>query len=311
MALEPLPWQDFLTRRILLVTGKGGVGRTTLTAAMARAAAQAGRRVLIAEIGDPDGDYSPLARLFKRDALPPEPVELERGVRGCLLWSRSGHSLFLEQVLPIQALVSAAMKSKALNKLLDAAPSFNEMGVFNHFLHLAQLKRRDGSPEYDLILIDMPATGHTLALTGLPNVLLKLMPTGPIAELLRQGQRLLYDPKISAATIVTLPEVLPVTESLELIDGLRETGMHVGTVLVNKMVQDPFSPEERRWLDEALAGRAVFGQNRFLAMAQVERSLQRLQRSAGAPIVAVPELTQTGDDLVAALAATLDPRRAA
>jgi len=299
------PWQDHLTKRVLLVTGKGGVGRTTLTAALARAAAQAGRRVLIAEIGEPDGDYSPLARLFGRETLPPQVIHLEPGVKGCLLYSRVGHALFLERVLPITTLVRAAMRSKALNKLLDAAPSFNEMGVFNHLLSLIKETRKDGEPEHQLIIVDMPATGHTLALTALPDVLLRLMPTGPISELLREGQKYLYDPEFSAATIVTLPETLPVTECLELVDGLRKTRVKVGTILVNKVVADPFDEQERAFLDTHIAGHPFFGKTRFLTMAQIEKSIDRLQRHAGAPVVAVPEFPQTGDELVSAIAETL------
>lgn len=299
------PWQDFLTKRVLLVTGKGGVGRTTITAALARAAAQAGRRVLIAEIGEPDGDYSPLARLFGREMLPPQVVHLEPNVKGCLLFSRVGHTIFLETVLPISTLVRAAMRSKALNKLLDAAPSFNEMGVFNHLLSLIKETRRDGRPEHELIIVDMPATGHTLALTALPDVLLRLMPTGPIAELLKEGQRYLYDAEFSAATIVTLPETLPVTECLELVDGLRKTRVHVGTILVNKVVADPFDDDERAFLNAQIEGQPFFGKTRFLTMAQIERSIERLQRYAGAPVMALPEFPHTGDELVSALAKTL------
>lgn len=287
-----------LNRRIILVTGKGGVGRTTTTAALARACARAGRRVLIAEIGDPESGWSPLARLYGREQLPEDPTPLERGVDGCLLWATKGHGMFAEKMLPVGALARAAMKSKALERLLDAAPSFQEMGVFYHFLGLVKQQRSGGAPMWDTMIVDMPATGHTLALTGLPTVLLRLMPTGPIAELLREGQAYLNNPKQTACFVVTLPETLPVTEALELIDGLRETNMHVGAVLVNKVVEDVFSAQERAWLSERLEGRAVFGATRFLTMAEIERSLERLRRSVGIPAWQIPEFGSMGDALI-------------
>jgi anion-transporting ArsA/GET3 family ATPase len=206
--------------------------------------------------------------------------------------------MFAEKMLPVGALARAAMKSKALERLLDAAPSFQEMGVFYHFLGLVKQQRSGGAPMWDTMIVDMPATGHTLALTGLPTVLLRLMPTGPIAELLREGQAYLNNPKQTACFVVTLPETLPVTEALELIDGLRETNMHVGAVVVNKVVEDVFSPQERAWLAERLQGHAVFGATRFLTMAEIERSMERLRRSVGIPAWQIPEFGSMGDALI-------------
>lgn len=298
-------WSDLLSRRVLLVAGKGGVGRTTMTAAMARAAAGTGRRVLVTEIGEPDGDYSPLARLYGLDSFTARYEEIEPGVRACLLWSRAGHSLFLERVLPLPALVRAGMRSGSLDRLLDAAPSFNEMGVFYRLLSLIQEERKDGTPEHELILLDMPATGHSLALTGLPEILLNLMPTGPIADLMREGQSYLNDPARAAACVVTLPETLPVTECLELVEGLRQTGVPVGAVLVNKVVEDRFDDDERALLTEAIDGRPLFGVNRFETMAQIQRSILRLQASAGVPLLQIPEFPLVGNQLISEVADSL------
>lgn len=299
---------SILDRRIILVTGKGGVGRTTVTASLAEAARRKGRKILIAEIGEPGGDYSPLARIYQRDTLPEDPQDLAQGIQGCLLWPRKGHTLYVEDALPIKALARAAMRSKALNRLLEAAPSFNEMGVFYQLLKLYKATDRDGKPTHDTIIVDMPATGHTLALTGLPDVLLRIMPTGPIAELLREGKSILNNPTLSTACIVTLPETLPVSESLELIDGLRETQMDIGAVLVNKVVEDHFTPEERAWLETRTQEKPFFGITRFLALAEIERSLQRLNAHANVPVFTIPEFTNIGSDLVRQISATFLPK---
>ncbi len=296
---------DWFTRRIVLVTGKGGVGRTTVTAAMARAAAAAGRKVLVTAIGEPGGDYLPLARIYGRDVLPAEPEPLEPGVWGCLLWSRAGHRLFLERVLPTSVLVGAAMRSRSIRRLLDAAPSFHEMGLFYRLLTLIVLRGADGEPEFDLVLVDMPATGHSLALTGLPDILLQLMPTGPIADLLREGQSYLNDPALAAACVVTLPETLPVSESLELIDGLRTTRVPVGAVLVNRVPVDPFDADERTALQAAVNGHVLFGMHRFRSLDGTAAAIERLERHVRGPIREIPEIRMPGDDLVDRVAETL------
>lgn len=298
---------DLIQRRIVLMTGKGGVGRTTLTAAMARAAARAGKRVLVAEFGEPDGDYSPLARIFGRDTLPGTPEPLEPGIQGSLLWALEGHSLFLQRALPLPPLIRAAMRSRALRRLFDASPSLHEMGAFHHLLTLIKEERGDGSPEHELILVDMPATGHTLALTGLPEVILGLMPTGPIADLMREGRDMLNDPATGAACVVTLPETLPVSECLELVEGLEDTGTSVGVVLVNKVVQELFDPQEREWLAPLIESERLLGSNRFASSGQTERSLRRLARHTRVPLELVPEFSALGDDLITAVETTLLP----
>ncbi len=312
--------EHILSKRVLLISGKGGVGRTTLSAAIAVAGAAAGKRVLLTEIGVPGGDYSPLARLFGRDCFAGAPETLKTAavpagspglLRGSLLWSRAGHEQFLRTVIPVSALVRAAMGSKALSRLLDAAPSFNEMGVFYHLLSYLRETRKDGSPEHDLVIIDMPATGHALALASLPEILLRLMPVGPIAEALRAGQGYLNDPKRAAAYVVTLPETLPVTESIELVEGLRSVHVPVGGVIVNKWVDDEFSAEERAALAPLLASREFYGTLRFGAVEKARAEVERLAKLSGARILKVSEVPAQGDTLLTAVASALQIRSAA
>lgn len=307
---------DLFGRRIALVTGKGGVGRTSMSAGLAIAAARAGKRVLLTEIGEPDGDYTPLARMFGRDTLPADPVRLKapEGVdvgnrlHGCVLWPRNGHEAFFRTVIPVGAVVKAAMNSGALRKLLDTAPSFREMGVFYHIFTLLEATLPDGSPRFEYIVVDMPASGHTLGLTGLPERLLALMPTGPIAEAMHRGRPYFTEPDKCGAWIVTLPEVLPITESVELLDGLRETHTPVGGILVNRVLEDPFSPEERAALEPVLTEDHL-GYERFIGVVQSTEALadlrsrqDRLDGGRGTTIAEIEELPLQGDALIAAIA---------
>ncbi len=290
----------------MLVTGKGGVGRTTVTAALASVAARRGKRVLVAEIAEEGDDYSALARLFGRDRLPDTPETFADGIRGVRLLSRLGQEAFLGTVLVIPALARAALSSDALRRLLSAAPSFREMGVFFHLLTFLRATRGDGNHEHELILVDMPATGHTLALTGLPDVLHKLVTRGPIPEALREGQAWLNDPRTGAALIVTLPETLPVSESLELLQGLQRSKLACGGFVVNRMPREDFTPEERLALEPLLRSQSLFGEEGFHRLEEARRSVLRLRETAGTPLWFLPEQHDHARPIHAQLADVLD-----
>lgn len=300
---EPLPLQDLFKKRVVLMTGKGGVGRSSMTAALATLAQRKGVRVLICDIGDDPNDYSPLARHFGFDRLPVHAEVIAPGIRGSVLLARSGQELFLKSVLRSGTLARAALSSDALRRLLSAGPSFKEMGVFFQLLTYLRAKRKDGAPEHELVLIDMPATGHTLSLTGLPELLLRLVPRGPIAAALREGQSYLNDPKLGAAWVVAIPETLPVSECLELLEGLHKTGMPIGGVLMNRVPFDPFTAAERVALQSPLERINPLGAEGFRRPVLARRELARLRQGTKLPIIEVPELPHTG--LVAALANAL------
>lgn len=306
MTVDSLPeaaLDELVNKRVVLITGKGGVGRSVMTAALAKLAAKRGRRVLVTEVGDEGDDYSPLARHWNRERLPKMPEPLEPNLKGAVLLARTGQELFLKSVLRSGTLARAAIGSDALRRLLSAGPSFREMGVF--FQLLMALREKTGSePTHELILIDMPATGHTLSLTGLPELLLRLVPGGPIAAALKEGQGYLNDPKQAAAWIVTLPETLPVSECLELIDGLGKTKMPVGGVVVNRMPQDPFTPAERAALGPLIDQHAWLGRELFKKPLVAHRELARLRSHTRLPMFVTPELPHEG--LIAALTAVLD-----
>lgn len=284
--------ESLLSKRVVLITGKGGVGRSSVTAALAGVAQSAGRRVLVTDIGADGADYSPLARHFGLDRFPSKPEELFEditGVRGVTLLARTGQELFLGSVLHNKTIARAALNSDAIRRLVSAGPSFREMGVYFQLLTYLRELREDGSSEHDLILIDMPATGHTLSLTGLPELLLGLVPSGPVAEALREGQQYLNNPETGMACIVTLPETLPVSEALELLDGLRATRMPAGGIVVNRIPRDPFSPGERAALDRPLRQRLVFGAEAFRRTELCRREVARLASQTPLPILTIPE----------------------
>lgn len=279
---------------MVLLPGKGGVGRSSMTAAIGMIAQRRGVRVLVTEVGDDPKDYSPLARVFGLERMPAAPEKIATGVDGALLLARTGQELFLRSVLRSQTLARAAISSDAIRRLLSAGPSFKEMGVFFQLLTYLRMERAEGEPLYELILVDMPATGHTLSLTGLPELLLRLLPRGPIAEALREGQGYLNDPNKAAAYVVTIPETLPVSECLELLEGLKKTAMPSGGVLLNRFPLDPFTRNERELLTPLVDTLSLFGAEGFHKPDLARRELARLRAGTKLPIFIVPELPQAG-----------------
>lgn len=294
-----------LNKRIILLPGKGGVGRTTLAGALALAAAREGNRTLLCEIGDPEGGGSPLAQLFGRDRFNAQPAELALRLDGVHLWAPYGQELFLRHTLPGGRLIGAAMRSKALQTFLSAAPSFLEMGWFYHFMTLLEAKLADGSPRFQTVVLDMPATGHALALTALPDILQRLIQRGPVVEALQRGQRYLNNPEHTAAWVVTLPESLPVTEAMEMVAGLEDTKVPVGGIILNRCPVDPFTAAEREELAPYLADEDLFGSVAYHRIRRARAAEARLASELGRPLVKVPELQVDASHLLGAIASEL------
>jgi anion-transporting ArsA/GET3 family ATPase len=283
--------QDFKYHRVILLTGKGGVGKTTLTAALGRAMAKSGRRVLVSEPAYSETDELPLARQLGLKGNPKGIHSVQENFAYTGLRARIGHETFLRTVIPSPRLIRAALKSKAVARFLIAAPSLHEMGLFYHLLTLLNQTDADGGRAFDSIIVDMPATGHALALTQLPDILLRLIPSGPIARALLQGQAILNDPAQGAAWIVSLPQQLPVSESLELIAGLEETRMYCAGVLLNMMPRERFSEPEVEQLRGWCETHDWIGENVLVRGLDADASEARLKSAIQRPVIRVPHVS--------------------
>jgi anion-transporting ArsA/GET3 family ATPase len=287
--------QALLERRTILVTGKGGVGKTTVAAALGRAIAAAGKRVLVGEVSYEPDATSPLARALGIDRTPEEPGRVEGSLSAVLLTPTAGHARFLRDVLPLGMLADAALKSAAIRRFLHAAPTLSEIGILYRLLDLVRRKRSSGEPEHETIVVDLPATGHTLALAQVPGAIVEVLPGGPIAAAAREGLELLQDQQRTTSIIVTLPEALPVSEAVDLAEGLRRHRMPVGRVVLNRMPDDPFDAEERVHVEALLQGRGpMLGGRAIPRIDRAKAAAHRLQ-AEGTPVVLVGEMEGADD----------------
>jgi len=279
---------SLLTKRSLLVTGKGGVGKTTLVAALARLAAARGKRVLVCEVATCGDDESPLAALFGLKRFPRDTVSVLPNVWAAILLAQVGQERFLADKVKSARLAKAALASRTLQKLLATAPSAREMGILYHLL--SEFRKRDplGNAFYDFIIIDMPATGHALSITSLPNILLDLFGPGAIADTLKEGQACFCDSSVTAALVVSLPEPLAVQEALELIAGLGKDDVTVGATVVNQITKSPVTPREREALIEQLQHQPLLGRHSLSRSAMGDAAIARLLKETSVPMVELP-----------------------
>lgn len=208
--------------------------------------------MLVGEVTPTVHSPSPLFALFNQPRFNGEvATELEPRLSGVRLSPSGGHKLFLRAALRVKLLVDSAMKSAALQRFLAAAPTFPEIGILYQLVSLL----REG--EFDHFILDLPATGHALGLAALPKVVNRIVPSGLIGDAIREGNERLADPSYTRAVVVTLPESMPVAETIELIHGLQKNEVSVGAAILNRMPRDPFRGDELTRLRTYLDGRST------------------------------------------------------
>ncbi len=283
MSSNSLPLADLVSSNIVIVAGKGGVGKTTVTAVLARAAVDRGMRVLVVEL---DGKPA-LAQLVPHvdvryisaaDAL--EDYLHEHGFK------RIAKRLATTGVIDVVS---------------TAAPGINDLVV------LGKIKQLERSGEFDLIVVDGPAAGHAITFLSSAAGLLNSVRGGPIRVQAEDVSALLSDPQRCQVALVTLPETTPVTEVIETSFALEDrVGVQLAAVIVNQVdfsgdLPDPDDVDFGRATAQVGAARAaaVFRRSRRTVQ---DAELDRLTNGLPLPQMRLPALPVAGlsaDDIAA------------
>ncbi len=276
--------EGLFDKRVLLVTGKGGVGKSTLVATLAKVAANRRKRVLVAEVSAFGDDHSQLAAMFGLRKFGRTKMRVAENIFGMILLAYVGQETFIRKTIKSKALAKAAMRSNALKQLLTTTPSSRELGILYHLL--SEVK----STEHDLVIVDMPASGHALAITGLPEILLKALGDGAVSETLKEGQRMFCDSNKTAAVVVVLPESLAITEGIELKKGLEDDGVKVGAIVVNQFIEAKLPREQLVALASQLKDEDVLGAIGIGRTIACGDAVAKLKATSTIPVVDLPHV---------------------
>lgn len=284
---EAPPTLGLLDRKLLFVTGKGGVGKTSVASALGLLAARRGLRTLVCEV-DTKGD---LADFYGVGPLRFAPTEVKQDLHVMTMDTEESLREYLRLQLRVPLLSKIGPLAHTFDFIANAAPGVKEI------LTVGKLTYEVRERHYDLVVVDASATGHVVGQLGSPVAINDLVKVGLVRNQTDWMIDILTDPAQTGVVVVTAPEEMPVSESLELIARLRdETEVDVAGVVVNRVLPELFARNEeeifRRTrsaeVTSALQDRVGTGVGKVLEGAQLAVDLRRSR---------VPHLTRLRDGL--------------
>jgi anion-transporting ArsA/GET3 family ATPase len=308
------------SRRLLLLTGKGGVGKSVVGAALAMAARERGKRVLLVEVAAP----VEASRMLGAPPGQGRETEVLPGLFTVNLDPAAVMDEYVRHVVKLEILARRVLESPVYRRFFAAAPGLKELMVLGKVMVLEEARSRfSHRPSWDLVVVDAPATGHGLAFLKVPLVASAAVPVGPVGHNARRVLSMLRDPRRTAMVLVAVPEEMAIVEAVQFHRLAKdELRMAPAALVLNACHERRFSDEdEADVLRLAAAGasgdvapgvplaaalRAARHQIRRRKLTRFYRD--RLRRTLDAPLVSLPYLFREalGPDDVRLLAETLE-----
>ncbi|MCB9526827.1 MAG: ArsA family ATPase [Myxococcales bacterium] len=237
----PPPEPALLDRRFVLVTGKGGVGKSTVTALLALLSARAGKRTLVCELDT----HEQVAPMLGHAPVGGRVTRLEDNLSVVNIDPSSAMEEYGLMKLRFRALYRVVFDNPLVQSLVRFVPGMNDLLMLGKAFNHEREVDEQGAPVYDRVIIDAPATGHGITFFKLPRIIRDAVPAGNMHREAADMWALLTDPRRTAVHLVALPEELPVQETRELRRRLaNELGVPLGYLVVNMLPEPPLDPTQ-------------------------------------------------------------------
>ena len=277
------------------MTGKGGVGKTTVAVALGLRAAAEGKRAIVCEVASQEN----ASRVFDHVEVGFHEVEMEENLWAISIDPDESMREYVLLQLKVRAMRDLLFRSRVFGYLAAATPGLKELVTIGKIWELTQLDRKVKSGrKYDLVIVDAPATGHGIGFLQTPRTFAAIARVGPIHSQAQQLNKLITDQDHTGTAIVALPEEMPVNESAALEHDLRnEVGVAVDRIYLNGLYPERFSKQEAERLGELADGSD--GSSRAAARAALSEygrarsqraQLARLRRRVDTPVRTLPFL---------------------
>ena len=302
-----------LDRQLLFVSGKGGTGKTSVAAALADLAVRQGKRTMVCEM-DAKGS---LAAAFDVRELSFQPSEVQPGLFAMVMNTEDSLREYLRLFIRIPLVARIGPLARTFDFVADAAPGVKEILAIGKLCHEVRAQH------YDLVIVDAEASGHIVAQIDAPRAIRELVQVGMVRDQTDWMLEILGDKRRTGLVVVTTPEEMPVTETLELVEKVRSTtDVDVAAIIANRVLPQWFSAPDEAVFQSLLAPAAqarIFAavgpkvatgfEAASLAQARREVAVSNLGRlrdgvPGEVPLVLVPELfTHAGGRRVVSLLA--------
>ena len=277
-------------KQVLIVTGKGGTGKTSVAAAIGMRSARQGHRTLIVEcngtrhigplLGAQPGTY--------------EPQRLVENLYGMSITSSEATEDFIVKQIKVRALYSLVFRNRVMGPFMDAVPGLHDAVHLGKVYDLVEEDKTNGRPTWDRVIVDAPATGHGLHILNAPRTMMELTQRGPIYKNAKLVHDLTSNTSRTGIVMTCLPESMPVSETLQLHKQLDASGYNVTAVVLNE-IMSPDLPSAEEWptirshLEQHKHPTNAALVDRYFARTEQQQHAKTvLQTAIGAPLIELP-----------------------
>jgi anion-transporting ArsA/GET3 family ATPase len=293
----------------VFVTGKGGVGKSTVALALALAASREGKRTILCEVAAQEH----LSHVFHRSQVGFHEVELDENLWGISIDPDESMREYVLLQLKVRAMRDLLFRSRIFGYLAAATPGLKELVTIGKIWELTLDERKArGGHRYDLVVVDAPATGHGVGFLQTPRTFANIAKVGPIRQQAETLDAFIRNRKRTGVAVVALPEEMPVNETAALERALAaDVGVTVDRIYLNALYPERFTPAETDRIATAMsraappaatACRAALTEARRAS--EQREQLERLERGCDAPVSTLPFLfePELGVDEISTLA---------